>query len=248
MTPPINLPDGTEVSEVILPDGSTASEVIAPDGSTVFGAIPDSAIHRWRVNDDSDTTTAIDDIGSLDATINGASYTTTAKEGTHALSHDGTDDYATFGTIGLFDGTKDYSVSVWVYVNTFPSSLQEIIFHPRAEYDTVLCVRPDNELGYYIYDGNYNRLDSGNGSVGTNSWAHLTIAHDATNSEVRGYLNGSKYGTLSNPPDPLSVSESNYWGGENSGDRWYLNGIWDDGIVFNEALTDQQVSDFYGSY
>jgi len=39
---PINLPDGTEVSEVILPDGSTASEVIAPDGSTVFGnAIPD---------------------------------------------------------------------------------------------------------------------------------------------------------------------------------------------------------------
>jgi len=39
MSPPINLPDGTEVSEVILPDGSTASEVIAPDGRTVFGAI-----------------------------------------------------------------------------------------------------------------------------------------------------------------------------------------------------------------
>jgi len=40
---PINLPDGTEVSEVILPDGASASEVIAPDGSAVFGnAIPDS--------------------------------------------------------------------------------------------------------------------------------------------------------------------------------------------------------------
>jgi len=43
---PINLPDGTEVSEVILPDGSTASEVIAPDGTTVFGAIPDSVVSR----------------------------------------------------------------------------------------------------------------------------------------------------------------------------------------------------------
>jgi len=38
---PINLPDGTEVSEVVLPDGSTASEVVAPDGSTVFGGIAD---------------------------------------------------------------------------------------------------------------------------------------------------------------------------------------------------------------
>jgi len=43
---PINLPDGTEVSEIVLPDGSTASEVLAPDGSTVFGGIPDSVVTR----------------------------------------------------------------------------------------------------------------------------------------------------------------------------------------------------------
>jgi len=42
---PINLPDGSQVSEIVLPDGSTASEVLAPDGSTVFGnAIPDSVV------------------------------------------------------------------------------------------------------------------------------------------------------------------------------------------------------------
>jgi len=41
---PINLPDGSQVSEIVLPDGSTASEVLAPDGSTVFSAIPDSAV------------------------------------------------------------------------------------------------------------------------------------------------------------------------------------------------------------
>jgi hypothetical protein len=42
---PINLPDGSEVSEVILPDGASASEVIAPDGSAVFSAIPDESIY-----------------------------------------------------------------------------------------------------------------------------------------------------------------------------------------------------------
>jgi hypothetical protein len=42
---PINLPNGTEVSEIVLPNGQTASEVIAPDGSVVFGnAIPDSVV------------------------------------------------------------------------------------------------------------------------------------------------------------------------------------------------------------
>jgi len=45
---PINLPDGTEVSEVILPDGATASEVIAPDGSTVFSAIPGTEVDRFE--------------------------------------------------------------------------------------------------------------------------------------------------------------------------------------------------------
>jgi len=45
---PINLPDGSQVSEIVLPDGSTASEVLAPDGSTVFGPdIPDSAFAQY---------------------------------------------------------------------------------------------------------------------------------------------------------------------------------------------------------
>jgi hypothetical protein len=41
---PINLPDGTEVSEVILPDGASASAVIGPDGNTVFSTIPDGRV------------------------------------------------------------------------------------------------------------------------------------------------------------------------------------------------------------
>jgi len=59
---PINLPDGSEVSEVILPDGSTASEVIAPDGSTVFRGIPDSAIAH-AVASDYDGSKWVADVG-----------------------------------------------------------------------------------------------------------------------------------------------------------------------------------------
>jgi len=49
---PINLPDGSQVSEIVLPDGSTASEVLAPDGSRVFPAIPDFGLyHRYETKD-----------------------------------------------------------------------------------------------------------------------------------------------------------------------------------------------------
>jgi len=45
---PINLPDGSQVSEIVLPDGSTASEVLAPDGSTVFSGIPDGVVDNFE--------------------------------------------------------------------------------------------------------------------------------------------------------------------------------------------------------
>jgi len=90
---PINLPDGTEVSEVILPDGSTASEVIAPDGSTVLSAIPDSGDYQWYIDEGSGSTLN-PDVGSVTATTSGGLTwvsDSTAVGGYH-LSHDGTDD------------------------------------------------------------------------------------------------------------------------------------------------------------
>jgi len=66
---PINLPDGSEVSEVILPDGTTASEVIAPDGSAVFSAIPDSVVNRLPLNEGSGTS-ATASVGNVNGTLN----------------------------------------------------------------------------------------------------------------------------------------------------------------------------------
>jgi hypothetical protein len=99
---PINLPDGSQVSEIVLPDGSTASEVLAPDGSTVFSAIPDQAnlYARWDANEEtfSNNATGVaptDQAGSFDATGgNGVGFTTTGPNGNNAYVFDGSTDYA----------------------------------------------------------------------------------------------------------------------------------------------------------
>jgi len=91
---PINLPDGTEVSEVVLPDGTTAGEVIAPDGRTVFGGIPDSVV----LDADATKVSSVDptwadqsgngnDLSAIgDPNLNGS------INGTQAALLDGTDD------------------------------------------------------------------------------------------------------------------------------------------------------------
>jgi len=95
---PINLPDGTEVSEVILPDGSTASEVIAPDGRTGFGAIPDSVVNRLPLNEGSGTFVEAS-VGSADGTLNnGGTWVDDSAypNGTAPAFNDADNDYATW--------------------------------------------------------------------------------------------------------------------------------------------------------
>jgi len=104
---PINLPGGSQVSEIVLPDGSTASEVIAPDGSTVFGAIPDSANLHARydarnlsLTDGAEVSSWPDEVASADLSIGSGSPTYVANgiNGVPAVSYDGDRHDASFAS------------------------------------------------------------------------------------------------------------------------------------------------------
>jgi len=99
---PINLPDGSEVSEIILPDGTTASSVIAPDGSTVFSAIPDSQLnpsHRYIAAgeslSDQDTMSSFTDQSGGDnlPAVNAPTYISDGIGGEPAADLSATPDY-----------------------------------------------------------------------------------------------------------------------------------------------------------
>jgi len=120
---PINLPDGTEVSEVILPDGSTASEVIAPDGSAVFSAIPDSVVNNTvhlfdarslSLSDGSTVDPRPDLVGSQDAAaVNSPTFDSDGFNSNPTVTYQSSDpDYhetsganlsSSFTVVGVFD-------------------------------------------------------------------------------------------------------------------------------------------------
>jgi len=100
---PINLPDGSQASEIVLPDGSTASEVLAPDGSTVFSTIPDAAVRQWPFNERSGST-IVENLADDDGTVSGSPTNTadsTFYNGFYEAT-DGTDD-AILLPIGEFE-------------------------------------------------------------------------------------------------------------------------------------------------
>jgi len=109
MSPPINI-DGSTVDAITI-DGSSVNEVTV-DGSAVFAATPNSAILRYPLDDDSDTSTATDVWNSNNGSINGATYNSSSAFGSNALSFDGSNDYVEIGQVAT-----PSSISVLTHAN-----------------------------------------------------------------------------------------------------------------------------------
>jgi hypothetical protein len=92
MSPPIRDGSGNSINSIRLGDGSEISEVRTGAGDVVFGAIPDSVIHRYTFENNSNTTTLTDTVGSGDGSITGMTYTSSQADGDFAGDFDGVDD------------------------------------------------------------------------------------------------------------------------------------------------------------
>jgi len=179
---PINLPDGTEVSEVILPDGATASEVIAPDGSTVFGGIPDSVEYQFVASSTSSGSDWTSEDGSLTLSVEGSPTILSGDlAGEDVLDYDGTNDAHTTTNISLSQPTA----IVAVYRKDATTNNAEMALGGSRSNSRHLLT-PD------ISSNDIYGINAGSGVDGSgsdNSYAIHSGYFDGTNSETR--LNGS---------------------------------------------------------
>jgi len=161
---PINLPDGTEVSEIVLPDGSTASEVLAPDGSTVFSAIPESVVSQYNAldgftkSDEGSTVSSwSDEQGAFDVPTNGGDVSITGSGINGKRSVD-------FGASGNVE-----------FQTTAPSISQPF---------TVICLI-EYKNSNLDFEGAYENGDTSGGSTRTQV-AHGAISGAGSDTDVVG--------------------------------------------------------------
>jgi len=147
---PINLPDGTEVSEIVLPDGSTASEVLAPDGSTVFAT--DSVVQDFDPTKQSTgsiaTITDQKELADLSGSSDDASVVSDGINGTQSYRFDGT---GSFNHLTTITTTDPFAL---VFAIEYKQSVsQNLVFIDGGSNDEFQLEDSGNDKGQRIYRG-----------------------------------------------------------------------------------------------
>jgi len=251
---PINLPDGTEVSEVILPDGATASEVVAPDGDRVFSVIPDSGISRWEFEGD-----ATDSWGSNGGSITGATFTSDSAVGSQALSFDG-NDVVTIGNVDALKRADEgvWSYSAWVKITDKSSAAYHIMGSSNGTAALSLRARDLLTSGDVIPVFNVRNGGTGNSERVTGSTIlddgsyHHVVAtcsgnNDATNMTI--YVDGNEDNTSVNQDQGAGTFSTNidFTIGERADGGSSMDGLIDDPRAYDKELTASEVNNLYNN-
>ena len=165
-----------------------------------------------------------------------------------ALRFDGIDDYVEAPDSPNLDLPTSYTISAWIY-GTFQK--------PDDNPWNVVVVKgwPDN-YGLWINKKLFLHhcaiisnerpcINSAESIVPQNQWIQVAATFDGI--YMRTYLNGTKVaegyypGTLSTSDTPLRI-------GIHAPGWAYMNGIIDEVLIFNRALTDDEIKDLYSYY
>jgi hypothetical protein len=215
--------------------------------------IPDSVVSRWRFEDDSETSTAIDSEGTVGGTINGANYDSDSKEGNSSLHFDGVDEYVGLGAqnFSFMDGNGDFSIATWFKL----TSLGKNRFFGKWDGDGKLYLGEGGGTGDIpVSDGTVecqmNRASwssvTSTTTVSTGNWYHVVVTYSSSNGMTL-YIDGNEEDSDSSTGalDTDSIGEDI---GRDPRGASYINGLLDDVMVANGEWTAQQVQNVYDSY
>jgi hypothetical protein len=228
---------------------------ISPGGLrnlTEISAIPNSGIYRLTFDDaDTDTTTspptALDvwnnnndeEIQGATTGVTGANQTYNTAE---AYDFDGTDDYVDLrNDFGLFDGSSDWSLSVWAQPDDL-STANDTIWTARGENEVNLQVDANGEMQFIWIDTNSDSNIITSGAISTGTWYNFIITWDA-DGDATLYLDGSSVGSLTSSAVSGTSDESRI-GVQGTLDR-HFDGSIDDPRLYNKTLTATEVSNLY---
>jgi len=251
---PVNI-DGTDIVEATI-DGTNVSQITV-DGDTVFSNSSIGEILRYKFDDSSDTTTAIDSVGGANATINGgATYTTSSAVGSNALEFDGDDDFTQANSqqsYNISDGTASpFTISAFLNWDGDTSTIQGIFQSVNADRSDVstggppygLFLNPSGELTVTSRDpfNNLNRAKDPN-RLPENTYTHVTGEYDGSTLEV--YRDNSLVASNTTNHQITDQIEIPEVGDFKRQDERLFNGSIDDVYLFDRKITDSERTELF---
>ncbi|MBW8040457.1 MAG: hypothetical protein FVQ85_10695 [Planctomycetes bacterium] len=208
----------------------------------------ESHLVGWWMFDEGQGVIAYDSSGTNHGFVQGATWTTGKING--ALSFDGLNDYVDMAdTVKNYLGT-DYTVSTWIKANTISLNKAIISYRHSTDVNPVLF-----SLGQYYTDVHFavrdNSLNLAQSAfvdaITANTWYHVAGVREENNVNI--YVNGVSGTPVSETlgaitPDNLKIGATQ-WGGNPVSD--HFNGAIDDVMIFNRALSEEEIWEIYQS-
>jgi len=206
----------------------------------------DDGVARYRFDDTSDTTTAVDSWGSNHGTINGATHTANAIRGGSIAFTSANDEYVdASGVQAPLVSANAFTISFWVKYNVL-DDYDVVIGHLKNDTNK-FWIEPwrTSSVGFSWEwcdsSGNEHRFVSDH-FITENDWYHMCITYDG--STARSYINGSvvlEQDDTFTLADPDGLTIGKYHPSHDS----EFNGIVDDVRFYDVALTPSAVADLY---
>ena len=180
------------------------------------------------------------------ASTSGITWGTAGVFGTSASYNGSTSNIRLPDNLSVATGSNDFTLSAWVYLDTFNPSFTSVIT-TQANWYFYITIAPDGQVK------TYNQVVSVNSSVGvisTGQWYHIGATLSSTSGK-NVYVNGVNVASSLDTSNCLDRSSSNghnalgYYNSTGTTNEYHIDGKIDQVRIFNTALTPLEVEALY---
>lgn len=220
-----------------MPIGAARSGLLSQ-----LSRLPSSVITQYRYEDDSDTTTAVDSVGTNDANISGATYSTPAARGSLSLSHDGSDDETiSTSAVDLSAAGDTAGFGLGAFVNPSDANGGGLFFTFESDGDNLAGIQYRNppEIRSQLQVGG-DAIVGSNVTIPTDEYSHLWL--NVTDSQLNLYVDGVLEDSTSHALTISSIGAGNYRSGKSAASITFAEFVGDNFSIANDPLTETEIN------
>ena len=213
---------------------------------TKGSTIPDSGVSRWRFEDSSETTTAVDGWGSNNLDIVGGTYDNDSAVEGYTLFLDGVDDQLN-SPDSLINPDNSFSFSIWIKANqTFYQS--DILLDQDGQRHVVSIsisnTNPD-QLEARVIESGYDTTSTAHYNFTDTSGYHMVTLSYSPSDGLDFYLDKTNNPDGNDAANAEGTDVPFVIGASQTGGKNNFDGRIDDPRIYNKALSSEEVSNLY---
>ena len=215
-----------------------------------------SLVSYWKLDENSGTT-AFDSIGSNDGTVDSATWSTGINNSGLLFDHIRDSLYA--DSAESLQLTEDFSISLWVNLNTLPNGSEDALFtyttSGESEIHNTLYEVFIDTAGDLIYKHEYgNGIDetykfNTADTIVSNSWYHLVLTRDSSTKQVSLYLNNTFIDSFNYTNNPSGGTSSTlYLGSDRPNTKRAIDGYIDEIKLYTGVLSVSEIDILFSEF